>query len=105
MPPSICARMGCANPAGAESPALAADWWVARQHTAIVAACDYANGPALEVLQVEDTHIGQIALACALGYLDFRFGDMDWRHNRSHLATWFATFSTRAALQASIPQG
>ena len=32
---------------------------------------------------------GQISVACALGYLDFRHGDREWRKGRRELAAWF----------------
>ena len=33
-----------------------------------------------------DVDLGQIAVACALGYLDFRFADVNWRATRPRLA-------------------
>ncbi len=42
-------------------------------------------------------HIGQIALACALGYLDFRFAG-DWRNDHPHLVAWLEEF--KGAVQA-----
>ncbi|HTE15945.1 MAG TPA: glutathione S-transferase, partial [Burkholderiales bacterium] len=33
--------------------------------------------------------IGQIAAACVLGYLDFRFADENWREPRPPLAKWY----------------
>jgi glutathione S-transferase len=47
--------------------------------------------------------MGQIALACALGYLDFRHGPRDWRATRPALAAWFAQFDARASMQATAP--
>ncbi|NKB48324.1 MAG: glutathione S-transferase [Alphaproteobacteria bacterium] len=47
--------------------------------------------------------IGQIAVACALGYRDFRFADVDWRTAHPKLAAWFAAFSTRASMTATDP--
>ncbi len=49
--------------------------------------------------------IGQIALGCALGYLDFRHSDRDWRGTRPALAAWWAAFSDRPAMQATVPKG
>lgn len=49
--------------------------------------------------------IGQITVACALGYLDFRFGDMNWRKGRPKLAAWYDKFSRRKSMQATIPPG
>jgi glutathione S-transferase len=36
-------------------------------------------------------HVGEIALACALGYLDFRFAGA-WRKDRPRLAAWLSAF-------------
>lgn len=46
----------------------------------------------------------QIALACALGYLDFRMPDRDWRKSRSGLADWEASFSERESMQSTKPE-
>jgi glutathione S-transferase len=47
--------------------------------------------------------IGQIAVACALGYIDFRHADRDWRAEHSALAAWFASFNARPAMQVTAP--
>ncbi len=47
--------------------------------------------------------IGQIAVACALGYIDFRHGDRNWRKGRDSLAAWHAEFETRPSMQATQP--
>ncbi|MFN4154478.1 MAG: glutathione S-transferase [Paracoccaceae bacterium] len=57
---------------------------------------DHLNGP---------LDIGQIATACALGYLDFRHAARHWRKARPHLAAWEATFAARPSMQATLPQG
>ena len=49
--------------------------------------------------------IGVIAVACALGYLDFRFAAKDWRATHPGLAAFFARFRERPAMQATIPTG
>ncbi|ALA20391.1 MULTISPECIES: glutathione S-transferase [unclassified Chelatococcus] len=46
---------------------------------------------------------GSIAAACALGYLDFRFADKDWRGPHPALARWYATFAERPSMQATRP--
>lgn len=45
--------------------------------------------------------IGDIAVGCALAYLDFRFGSLDWRSRRQRLAAWYACFSTRPSVKAT----
>jgi glutathione S-transferase len=55
---------------------------------------------ALEALEAHPPHlspvpnIGCITLACALGYLDFRF-DGHWRHHHPRLVAWFDDFAAR----------
>ena len=48
--------------------------------------------------------IGHIGFACALGYLDFRYGHLDWRNGRPALAKWFAAVSQRPSLLATMPK-
>jgi len=47
--------------------------------------------------------IGHIALGCALGYMDFRFADVDWRAGAPRLAGWHATFEARPSAIATHP--
>ena len=47
--------------------------------------------------------IGTISVACALGYLDFRFTDFDWRGKRPKLAKWFAATSKLPSVKATVP--
>lgn len=50
-------------------------------------------------------HVGQIALACALGYRDFRFGG-DWRGEHPKLVAWLDDFAARVpAFAATKPAG
>jgi glutathione S-transferase len=47
--------------------------------------------------------IGDIAVACALGYLDFRLARLDWREGRPALAAWYARIATRPSMAATEP--
>jgi glutathione S-transferase len=47
--------------------------------------------------------IGHIAIGIALAYLDFRFGDLNWRNGHPRLATWHATFEARPSVLANAP--
>ncbi|HEX6959899.1 MAG TPA: glutathione S-transferase [Ferrovibrio sp.] len=51
----------------------------------------------------ERVDIGTVAVACALGYLDFRYADMNWRKDHPQTAAWAAKFFERPALKATIP--
>lgn len=48
--------------------------------------------------------IGTITYACALGYLDFRYPDFDWRSGRAALADWFAAFRQRPSIAGTEPR-
>ncbi len=47
--------------------------------------------------------IGQIAVGCALGYLDFRHGAREWRTGRPALTAWEESFASRPSMQATRP--
>jgi glutathione S-transferase len=47
--------------------------------------------------------IGQIAVGCALGYLDFRHAAREWRATRPELASWMAGFAARPSMVATNP--
>jgi glutathione S-transferase len=47
--------------------------------------------------------IGAISYGCALGWLDFRFPDIDWRNTRPALAAWQASFDARPAMAVTRP--
>ncbi len=47
--------------------------------------------------------IGHVALACALGYLDFRFADLAWRSGHDRAAAWFDRIAARPSLGLTMP--
>lgn len=49
--------------------------------------------------------LGRITAACALGYLDFRFGDEDWRTGRESLRGWYERFRQRPSMTATAHSG
>jgi glutathione S-transferase len=51
----------------------------------------------------EPPTIGEIAVGCALGYLDFRMPELDWKTSRPKLATWYARFRLFPAMRATEP--
>lgn len=48
--------------------------------------------------------LGQVAVGCALGYLDFRFGTEPWRPGRAQLAAWYEVIAQREALLSTLPR-
>lgn len=55
---------------------------------------DHLNGP---------LDMAQVAVGCALGYLDFRMEARNWREGRPRLAAWEAGFAQHPAMQATKP--
>ncbi len=49
-------------------------------------------------------NIGQITIACALGYLDFRYASEEWRARHRRLAAWFDEFSKRKSIELTKPK-
>ena len=47
--------------------------------------------------------IGTISVACALGYLDLRFTNYDWRGAHPKLAKWFAQVSKTPSHKTTVP--
>lgn len=56
-----------------------------------------------DVRGLDGVNIGTIAVACALGYLDFRFPDDAWRKGRPALETWYGTFAQRPSMVQTAP--
>ena len=51
----------------------------------------------------EPPTIGEVAVACALGYLDFRIPGLDWKTARPKLSVWYARMCAYPAMQATAP--
>ena len=73
--------------------------WLEAQLLKVDRSLDAMQAEAAELGGTVD--IGTITFACALGYLDFRYGDMGWRGNRPDLAVWYDNFAQRPAMQAT----
>lgn len=56
-----------------------------------------------DVKGLDGVNIGTIAVACALGYLDFRFPDDAWRKGRPALEAWYGTFAQRPSMVQTAP--
>jgi glutathione S-transferase len=63
---------------------------------------DFLEQNAGELAHVD---IGSIAAGCALGYLDFRYGDRNWRASHPKLAAWWEQAAKRPAFAQTVPKG
>lgn len=48
--------------------------------------------------------IGHITIACALGYLDFRYASEAWRTKHRRLAVWADEVAERKSIQLTVPK-
>lgn len=48
--------------------------------------------------------MGQIAVGCALAYLDFRHGARDWRSHHAELSDWEQGFAERPSMAETLPR-
>ena len=66
---------------------------------------------ALAVLEAEAdslgmlTNIGEITIACALGYMDFRYANEPWRPGHPKLEAWYAKVAAMPAMARTVPPG
>ncbi len=78
------------------------DGWVDAQWAKIASAISALNDKWISHLSGR-LDMGQIAVACALAYVDFRHEGRDWRGANPELAAWFATFAERPSMVATQP--
>lgn len=86
----------------AHDEAARAQNWIDAQRLKISRACDALEAHWLAHL-AGPLDAGAIAVAAALGYVDFRFGDLGWRQGRPGLAAWHAGFAGRDSFKATVP--
>jgi glutathione S-transferase len=85
------------RPEGCRSPE-----WLAGQWAKIARTLDTLEGRWVSHLS-GPLDMGQVAVGCALGYLDFRHADRDWRAGRPALAAWYTQFADRDSMKATVP--
>jgi len=77
------------------------DFWAMRQENATVRALQH-----LETITDElgdPWEFGNLSIACALGYVDFRASEMEWRNHMPKLAKWFETFEKLESYKDTAP--
>ena len=60
---------------------------------------------ALEAMELtQELNVGNIAVACALGYLTLRFSDEPWREGHPKLTKWFSSFGLQPCIASTKPK-
>jgi glutathione S-transferase len=82
---------------GRENPPPAANR--ARQMDAINATLDVLE----HTIFADPPTIGEIAVACAISYVEFRIPDLDWKPSHPQLAAWYDRFCEFPSMKATVP--
>ncbi|WP_394198863.1 glutathione S-transferase [Litoreibacter albidus] len=77
--------------------------WIEGQWRKVNTALDALEASWMDTLSGDALNIGQIAVGCALAYIDFRHADRNWREGRPNLAAWEAEFAKRDSMLATAP--
>ncbi len=78
-----------------------AEWLDAQQAKIVRALGEFEEAAGAELPSRFD--VAAIGIACALGYLDFRQAEFDWRQQFPTLAIWYADVSQRPSMLATQP--
>ncbi len=76
--------------------------WMARNHAAIVRTVAYFDAQLPHFPR--DLSFLHLHLFCALAYVDFRHGELNWAHHAPALADWYQTLSSRPSLRDTTPK-
>lgn len=80
--------------------------WIVRQQNKIIAGLDYMAAELGDSNWCMGTHfsLADIAAGCALGYLAFRFPEIDWNVKHPNLARLYEKLCNRPAFAESMPK-
>lgn len=80
--------------------------WIARQESKIIRGLDYMAEQLGENTWCIGTHftLADIACGCALGYLAFRFPEINWSEKHSNLARLYTKLMQRPAFSDTAPK-
>ncbi|MFZ4538373.1 glutathione S-transferase [Propionivibrio sp.] len=81
--------------------------WITRQESKIIRGLEYMSEQLGDNGWCMGTHfsLADITVGCALGYLAFRFPEIDWSVKHTNLARLFNKLMLRPAFADTVPQG
>ena len=81
--------------------------WITRQEDKIIRGLAYMSDQLGESTWCMGTHfsLADVGTGCALGYLAFRFPEIDWRDTHPNLARIYDKMLQRPAFADTVPQG
>ncbi len=80
--------------------------WVARQKNKVILGLGVLSQRLGDTPYCAGNHytLADVAVGCALGWISFRFPDIDWRADYANLAKLFDKLSERQSFKDSVPQ-
>lgn len=82
------------RPANEQSPAF-----LAKQEAIVTRGLDVLNRAKFAATPT----IGEVAVACAIGYVEFRMPEFEWRPSRPQLAAWYEAFLAYPSMAQTMP--
>ncbi len=81
--------------------------WIARHEDKIIRGLQYMSDQLGESSWCMGTHfsLADVGAGCALGYLVFRFPEIEWRNSHPNLARLYDKLMQRPAFAETVPQG
>ena len=80
------------------------DLWQDRWYSALDRTLTHIERYEVSRLRTAFGSVAEISLACALGYLDFRHPEFDWREDSPELELWFAEISRIPSFAETVPE-
>ncbi len=77
------------------------DFWIERQEAGIARSLDLLESEAEKFAGAFD--LGAMAIAVALGYLDFRYPESEWRKGRDRLTAFYDKWAERPSFRDTQP--
>jgi glutathione S-transferase len=80
--------------------------WMARQHDKVIRGLEYMSAELGESSWCMGTHfsLADVCTGCALGYLVFRFPEINWQESHPNLARIYDKLMLRPSFAETIPQ-
>jgi glutathione S-transferase len=80
--------------------------WMARQHDKVIRGLEYMSSELGESSWCMGTHfsLADVCAGCALGYLVFRFPEINWQESHPNLARLYDKLMLRPSFAETIPQ-
>ena len=78
------------------------DGWTDAQWSKVIGGCSAINTRWMSHLS-GPLDMGQVSVACALAYLDFRHDARGWREGNDALAAWYEDFNGRESMRMTAP--